>query len=263
MTERIAGPLATKTPDRNAQREAARRQAASLSKKGSNRQRTQRLIIGVASILVLVLLGWGGWIIFQASQSTLLSDFEGTSPATANDRGGVPIGSAGAGSPNDGAVELQVYIDFSCPACASFEEVNGADIKEMVDDGTITAIYHPVNYLGPHSEVAGNAFLTVAEGSPEHALTYAEQLFTLDQGASPEQFAALATELGVPEDVAGEIAGSTYNEWLSVASDQARRDGARGTPTIMVNGDTLNPDAGGPNWSQPGELTDYLRNEAG
>ena len=256
--------MASTNVDKNARREAARRQAEALRNQAKASERKQRLIIGIIGVVVVALIGVAGFIIWNASQQTALSDFEGEAPAGANDHGGIVVGAEGVGSPNADAVEVQVYMDFACPWCATFEEVNGEDLQEMIDEGTITAIYHPVNFLGDYSLQSASAMAAVADRSPEHTVDFMHQVFaTVEPGSPDEQIQQAAIEVGVPEDVATTITDGAYTEWVERASDQARNDGAHGTPTIFVDGTEVDPDQEGQNWIEPGELPEFIRAQAG
>lgn len=65
--------------------------------------------------------------------------------------------------------------------------------------------------------------------------------------------------MGVPDDVAATITDGEFTEWAETASEQARRDGARGTPSVAVDGTMLEPEQDDVNWLNAGELPEYLR----
>lgn len=251
---------ANTTETKNARREAARKQAEALRNQAKAQEKKQRIIIGIIAAVVVALIAVAGIVIWQASQSTLLSDFEGEVPAHSNEEGGFVVGAEGPGSPTAGATDVQVYLDFSCPWCATFEEVNGEDLAQMADDGEINLIFHPVAYLDDYSLRSAAAMAAVADRSPEHLVDFNEQMFaTLEPGAGDEQIQQVAADVGVPEDVATTITDGTFTDWVEVASDQARRDGAPGTPTIFVDGTEVDSQQEGQNWLNPGELPEFIR----
>ncbi len=259
-------------PANTNRREDARKQAEKIAAKQASADNRTRNILMVVIAAVVALLIVAGVIIYQASQKTLLSDFEGTAPASATEHGGIPFGEGGeVGGASDGPT-VQVYVDFMCPACGSFEAVNGEDLTELVEAGTIELVYHPLNFLNrfsqgtAYSTRSANAFLTVAEESPEHALDFVAALFA-DQpaentpGLTDEELANIAVETGVPQEVADTFADLTYGEWIDVASEQATRDGVGGTPSVFIDGTEL--DTQKYNWSQPGVLRDRIEELAG
>ncbi|WP_418606106.1 DsbA family protein [Georgenia sp. SUBG003] len=63
---------------------------------------------------------------------------------TSVEDGGISLGSEMvAGTENPDAPVLDVYLDFACPHCADFEEVNADDIDSLVTAGEATVVYHP------------------------------------------------------------------------------------------------------------------------
>lgn len=250
-------------------REAARREAERLAAKQAATEKRNRLIIVVASVLVVALIGVAGFFIWKESQRTLLTEFEGVRPAASTDTGGITFGSGlEAGTVNEGATEVQIYIDFMCPVCGSYDQVNRDDIRTMLSDGDATVIFHPLNFLdgysteGDYSTRATNAFVTAATDAPEAALDLLELLFDNQPaeggpGLTDEEIAALAVEAGVPQEVADTFADRTYGEWVAVASDQARNDGVTGTPTTFLDGSRWSGD-----WSTPGTLLQAVRDAA-
>ena len=250
-------------------REAARKEAERLAARQASTERRNRLIIVVASVLVIALIGVAGFFIWQESQRTLLSEFEGERPAASTDSGGITFGSTlEAGTVTEDAAEVQVYIDFICPVCGSYDEVNRDDIRTMLSEGEATVAFHPLNYLDAqsmgtnYSTRAANALATVATDAPEVALDFLEALFDNQpaegtEGLSDEEMAAIAVEVGVPQEVADTFAAGTYSEWVAVASDQAREDGVTGTPTTFIDGSRWTGD-----WSTPGTLLQAVQDAA-
>ncbi|HXR43861.1 MAG TPA: DsbA family protein, partial [Pseudolysinimonas sp.] len=61
-----------------------------------------------------------------------------------------------------GVASIVTYVDFSCPACQSFEATNGDQIKQLVASGAATLAVHPVaildsHYTTPYSTRSNNA----------------------------------------------------------------------------------------------------------
>lgn len=251
-------------------REAARKEAERLAAKQAATEKRNKIIIVVASVLVVALIVVAGIVIWQQSQKTLLSDFTGERPAASTDTGGITFGSSlEAGTVTEGAVEVDLYIDFMCPFCGEFDVANRDDIRTMLTDETATVIVHPLNYLDDlsmgtmYSTRAANAFATVATESPEHALDFMEALFDNQpaentEGLSDEEIATIAVETGVPQEVADTLDDGTYSDWVAVASDQARADGATRTPTIHIDGEEWGGD-----WRVEGALLEAVQAAAG
>jgi protein-disulfide isomerase len=248
-------------------REAARKEAARLAAKQASVERRNKLIIAAVSVVVVALVAVAGVFIWRASQLTLLSDFEGTRPADSSDTGGITFGEdLVAGTTTEGAPEVQIYVDFMCPICGAFDQVNREDLRTMLADGDATVAIHPLNFLDQlsngtnYSTRAANAFATVASDSPEQALDYLEALFDNQpaentEGLPDDQLASIAVDVGVPQEVADTIADGTYSEWVAVASDQARNDSVTGTPSIFIDGDRWGQNS---EWQEPGAFYDAV-----
>jgi protein-disulfide isomerase len=250
-------------------REAARREAARLAAKQKAVEQRNRLIIIIASVLVVALVGVAGFFIYQASKQTLLTEFEGARPAGSTDTGGITFGSSlEAGTVNEGASEVDLYVDFMCPFCGQFDAVNRGDIRTMAADGDATVTIHPVSNLDAQSNGtmfstrSANAFATVAVEAPDTALDFMEAMFDNQpqegtEGLSDDEIAQIAVEAGVPQEVADELAAGTYTEWVEVATNQAHADGATGTPAIFIDGSRWSGD-----WNVAGALYTEVTGEA-
>src|SRR5690606_20988288 len=109
-------------------REAARREAERLAAKQKATESRNRIVIAVVSVVVVALVVVAGVLRWRESQRTLLTGFEGARPAGSPDTGGITFGSdLEAGSTNEGAPEVDVYVDFMCPACGQYDAVNRED----------------------------------------------------------------------------------------------------------------------------------------
>src|SRR5699024_7631409 len=110
-------------------REQARKEAERLRKTPEAKETRSRRTLLVALIAAAAI------VIYRQANKTVLSDFEGPTPVAATEHGGIPFGAEGAGTRNEGAPELDLYVDFMCPACGQFEQVNGEDIATAVANG--------------------------------------------------------------------------------------------------------------------------------
>src|SRR5699024_571909 len=146
--------------------------------------------------------------------------------------GGIPFGAEGAGSTNEGAPEVDIYLDFMCPYCGDFEQVNGPDLAQAAADGEATIIYHPLNYLDRFSEGTeystrtAAAFADVATEAPDQARDFMAALFAQQPeegsaGLTDEEITEIAVEAGVPQDVADGMTDGTYTEWVAVEIGRA------------------------------------------
>ncbi|ACQ79060.1 DSBA oxidoreductase [Beutenbergia cavernae DSM 12333] len=252
-------------------RDAARREAERLRAAQAKREKRNRWILFSALGVVAVLIAVAAVVIIQQANRTLLSDFEGATPAGSDLHGGIPVGAEGAGTPNEDAPVVQVYLDFMCPYCGQFEDANAADLDALREAGEITVTYHPVSNLDrlsmdtQYSTRTANAAATVADAAPEAFVPFMNGLFAQQpaentEGLTDEQIGQIALDAGVPQDVVDTFADGTFNEWVGLASQQAGRDGATGTPTVFVDGEKLPGDV---DIYTPGVLAAWFATEEG
>lgn len=147
----------------------------------------------------------------------------------------------------DAAVDVVVFEDFRCPHCLEFTaNVEPVLLERYVATGKITLEIRHFPILGDASVVAAVAAQCALR--QDAFWPYQKALF-LEQAAkgtfSVERFNAIAGELGL--DAAPFATCLEKGETLSeVEADfnEARSSGFTGTPSLMVNGETLagNPD---------------------
>jgi protein-disulfide isomerase len=158
----------------------------------------------------------------------------------------------------DAPVQISVYVDYLCPYCGEFEQINGGPIEEWVESGEATLTVHPIAILTSrsngtrYSERAAAAAACVGAVEPGsfyafHSALFAQQPREGTDGLSdPELTDLAATEAGATDpDTAACIAEGRYRGWVQDATERATSaplpgtDSAlRGTPTVLVNGAT-------------------------
>lgn len=228
-------------------RDAARIAAAAQREAQAKRDKRNRLIaILILVVGVLALAGAVYWILDYGKPKPLA---EVSSPATATADGGLTFGSdLTAGTVNDGAVDVTVYLDYSCPACQQFETLNADILKGLAADGDITLTMHPIAILAPKiSTTAAAATGYIADKSPEHTLEFITATITaVEEGdVTDAQLTQIAENVGVPSDVAAKATDGTFTKWVEAATREAVSNpdldsgSGFGTPTILVDGQIL------------------------
>ena len=155
-----------------------------------------------------------------------------------------------AGIPQDGTtlgradapVEIRLYEDFQCPACAQFaRETLPELIESRVGPGEVRLVSETLAFLGPDSVTTARAAL--AAGAQDRYWQYAYLLFE-NQGAENSGY---ATDEFLT-DLAEETEGLDVEEWwtarddafveeeLAVVQQRAEEDGVDSTPTLVVSG---------------------------
>ncbi len=226
--------------------------AEQMRKEREKADKRQRNLISIAIVaVVVVLVGVGGYAIKTTSDRNA-ANTELITPANTTDDYGIVYDAEAAGAeiPADAEpVEVELYEDFQCPACRSFEEQNGAFLRAAVEAGEITITYKPFSFLdraslNEYSSRSTNAALCaldeggVADYATVHDYLYANQP---DEGTAGPENADLVEALdglgvtGVEECIRTE----RFVPWVEDAADAGRDAGVTGTPTIFVAGERL------------------------
>ena len=147
---------------------------------------------------------------------------------------GVTVGKAGAKS------HIDLYLDFRCPHCAEFERETGPVIDELVEDGTATLTYWPMDFVNPEaSPRLANAFAAAAANGK--ALTYADEMFEdFTKVWTTNQLLELGEKLGIGDaKFQAAVKDNSYKGWLDSVSDASTKRQVTQTPTVFVNGKQL------------------------
>ena len=280
-------------PSNEPQTKAQRREGLgarglALREAQAKRDKRNRLItIGalVAGLLVLVGVFLAVWIPAMNDRNQTIDAVtagnlsEVTNPASGNDTGGIPIGADGVAGTDNGAdaVEVGVYLDYMCPICGQFEDINGESLDALREAGDVTVVLHPVSILDrasqgtQYSTRSASAVAYVADQAPEalnefNALLFANQPAENTEGLTDQQLADFAEQAGASSEVAAAIADGTATEtfadWAATATNLVTQDeslanpqsGGFGTPTITIDGERWDG-----NWSDPTALTSAVQ----
>jgi protein-disulfide isomerase len=162
-------------------------------------------------------------------------------PAGATEEGdGVVVGA--------GPVPVDAYIDFQCPFCRQFELTSGPTLAALVDDGLISVIYHPMNFLDPASTNHYSTRAAASSGCASDAGKFAEYAHVLFENQPPEggpgltddELVALGTTVGLDPVRFGRcVAAGAYLPWPSYVTQRATALGVRATPTVLVAGEPI------------------------
>lgn len=237
-----------------------RRQRAAEMRKQAKKKARQDKIVRVSALVsvIAVLVGLVGYIVINAHNK---KDSDGwtqaatqLTPKNFDEHGAFQVKSDNLKS---SATRVDDFFDPLCPGCGAVHRASGDRIKELVKSGDIDLRLSPVSFLDEastdkYSTRAINAFVTVAENSPEHALDFLTALYrkdfqpqegTQNYGQKPVTDQALveaAVGAGVPADVAKTIPEHRYADWIKKTSEkQVKRSdlfpGGFSTPAIFTD----------------------------
>lgn len=228
--------------DGNSRTQARREKAAALRTKHAAQERRRRnLIGGIIAAVVLALIVTIGIAIQTSRNST---DGPTTAPRGLTADGGYTVGQA------DAPVEIEVYEDFQCPACAAFEQQIGPTVTDLVDAGDARVTYYPIAFLDRastdrYSTRALNSTACVIDTAPQsfpafHDALFANQPAEGGPGLSNDQLISLAVDAGADrEQITSCVDNLTFENWTRQVTDAVSRAGINQTPTVLVNGQPL------------------------
>lgn len=254
----------TPRPSKADRRDQARAEALRLREESKRKEKRNRgIAIAALAAAVVVLVVVGVWIVGSAPKPIAYQG-EGpldvaavTRPSTANDSGGIPVGTdlAAGSSARDGAdAVVEVVFDYQCPHCANFEGVNAPDIQALLEMGNVEFIFRPVAFMDyasggkEFSTRAANAAATVADRSPEHYLDFHNALLANQpqrNGLSDDEIAKIALDVGVPQATVDEFTAlvpgtdeRVFSRWVAAATQHTTEylGGNLSTPTVLING---------------------------
>ncbi|WP_062077889.1 DsbA family protein [Demequina globuliformis] len=227
---------------------AAQARAKAQAQVKAEERRTGIIIAAVSAVVILV---FGGivWFIVESGKVPSLDSDDLAKPAASDVYGGIPVdatGSVSADVPAD-QPRVDIYLDFMCPICNQFEQVNAEDLDALREEGEVQLYYHPISILDRYSSGteystrAANAVATVADQAPDAFLDFSAALFANQpteggEGLSDEQIEQIAIAAGVPEDVAAQFESQDFRAWVKAATDQSSQNYVQGTPTVRVVG---------------------------
>lgn len=223
------------------QRIEAKRAAEAAARAQAERRRRRVIGGAVAAAAVVVAL-----IVVIAVQSARTAPTSDAAPAgTVEDGTAVLVGEA------DAPVVVDLYEDFLCPACRQFEELTGATLQSLVDDGSIRLRYRPIAILDrystdEYSTRSLNAAGVVLDAAGPDAyvafvsLLFAEQPAEGGPGLTDDRLIELAADAGASGDeVEAGIRDRVFEDWAARVTEESSKAGISGTPTVLVEGEVL------------------------
>ncbi len=267
-------------PTKNQKRQEARDKARALREKQSKKSKRNKIL--VQSSLAVTVIG-----VIALVTVLIISSLRPPGPGPANMQSdGIKIGQGliaertPALLPDeipvpsvanaDGVPALNIFVDYSCPACAQFESIYGELLRTWAESGTATVEYHLLSFRD--AQTAGTRYATrsansaacVAAFAPDSFFNY-NDLLLRSQPVPPasyeltdDQMVQLAGAAGADNlaEIESCIADETFSNWVSQATARAMSTGPLsvrnseiplvvGTPTVLVNGKEYQPEIHG------------------
>jgi protein-disulfide isomerase len=152
----------------------------------------------------------------------------------------------------DGPVRVDAFIDFLCPFCRRFELSAGAALADLVAKKLISLVYHPMNFLDGASTTNYStraAAASACAADQGRFLDYARALFLRQPpeggaGLTDAELAGIGRDIGLPDvRFASCVSEAAYLDWPPYVTARATALGIEATPTVLVAGKAVQPDA--------------------
>ncbi|MDO5645653.1 MAG: thioredoxin domain-containing protein [Dermabacter sp.] len=242
---------------RAAQREALRKQrAAELARQ----RRVRTIVYSVVTVVALVVVAGAGYLLYQAFKPE--PELELHQPTSISNED--PYLQVGAASD---APVVDLVLDFMCPYCGQFEQVNGTDIADLANGNEATVRFHIRSFLNAASTTdysgrAAGAAVCTYEQSPETFLAFQALLFENQPqegtaGLSDAEMVAFARDAGATDATAECITNRTYQRWAQETMEPAGQEIANATPAVRINGEVWSENQS--LWMTPGLFAQTVR----
>ncbi|WP_093801320.1 thioredoxin domain-containing protein [Streptomyces sp. Wb2n-11] len=173
----------------------------------------------------------------------------------------VPRGTDAEGDPmipvgaKDAPSTLTVWEDFRCPACAQFENAFRDTVHELEASGQLRTEYHLATLIDRNMGGTGSLRAANAAACAQDAGKFAPYHDVLYQNQPPEVDDAFGRNSRLIE-LAGKVDGlvtetfkqcvndGTHDSWVRKANEAFEKGDFRGTPTVLLNGESVFPKKG-------------------
>jgi protein-disulfide isomerase len=205
------------------------------------------VVIGFVALL-LVLGGVGAFAAYRVGGSGADAPDNATSDygftLTAADL--APAGKKPKAEDAEGAVVVQIWDDFFCAECRTFNKTVWPYLRKAVTRGDIQLTFHPFpvrkdSSTNDFAERAANAAVCVADAAgPKayaafHDLLLGKQPKSGEPGATDGKLITWARSLGA-KDLDDCIRGGKFVPWLEEAVTEGKRNEVTTAPTVRVAG---------------------------
>lgn len=192
---------------------------------------TRNLVIAMVAFIMAV------GIIFSFISNRASSNF--AIPAAVSEADGYGIVLNPTATPT-----IDVWVDYQCPACRTFEVLNGGYLNEIIAQKKAKVVFHPLTFIGAESIIAANAAACAAD---ENKFVDMNLALFQNQGSSEnsgrwqgDAMLAIGESIGIKSDSFKEcVREGNYVKWTRNVTDASASKNVNSTPTIRINGKDL------------------------
>ena len=192
---------------------------------------TRNLVIGMVAFIVAV------GIIFSFISNRASSNF--AIPAAVSEADGYGIVLNPTATPT-----IDVWVDYQCPACRTFEVLNGGYLNEIIAQKKAKVVFHPLTFIGAESIIAANAAACAADENKFVDMNLA--LFQNQAGSENsgkwqgDVMLAIGESIGIKSERFKQcVREGNYVKWTRNVTDASASKNVNSTPTIRINGKDL------------------------
>lgn len=161
--------------------------------------------------------------------------------------------------------QIDIWEDFQCPACRSFEATNNEYIKKVIVEKKAKVVFHPLTFIGERSSNGVNESIIAANAAAcamdegkfleMHELIYQNQ-GSENSGRYSKEFMIM---LGLKANLTSAkfqdcVNGGNYDGWTEASSSYAAVKNVNSTPTVTVNGKELNRETPENDYNNPAKF---------
>ncbi|MDA3030365.1 MAG: thioredoxin domain-containing protein [Actinomycetota bacterium] len=192
---------------------------------------TRNLVIGMVVFIVAV------GIIFSFISNRASSNF--AIPAAVSEADGYGIVLNPTATPT-----IDVWVDYQCPACRTFELLHGGYLSEVIAQKKAKVVFHPLTFIGAESIIAANAAACAAD---ENKFVDMNLALFQNQGGSEnsgrwqgDTMLAIGESIGIKSDSFKQcVREGNYVKWTRNVTEASASKNVNSTPTIRINGKDL------------------------
>ncbi|MFI8422678.1 DsbA family protein [Streptomyces sp. NPDC085479] len=236
--------------NRDGSNKSARERLQQQREREKAREKQRRVLIVTAGVVGV--LGLAAVVGVIAANSGKDGDSAKAGPvvvptgAIEGDKPAIPTGKADAPS------TLQIWEDFRCPACAQFENVMRDSIHELEAAGALKTEYHLATLIDGNMGGSGSLRAANAAACAQDAgkfTAYHDTLYINQPQETDDAFGDNAKLIELAAKVPGLdtpafrscVEDGTHDSWVEKSNEAFQVGGFRGTPSVLLNGESIFP----------------------
>lgn len=144
-----------------------------------------------------------------------------------------------------GVPTVEIWQDYQCPACRSFEEAYDHYLAQTIQNKVATVSYHPLSFLGNESVLLANAAACIAdEGKylPFQSYVYRNQATENSGKWTVKEILKAGKAVGANSSTFKNcVEKNSKAQFIKSVSQFGSTSKIDRTPTVVVNGKVINP----------------------